>query len=160
MPEDAHSSDLYSQNIIPIQLAYQGAVLNNRTPDGGFMALMADLDAPLTRGIMKYFWCTKMPPPHRKSSELVDSELDSHRDMLESQGKPPLVITVVPRLGIYAFMRELTQSEQMVRTGGGRGKSLMSALECDPIPYHFHTLLIGRTGDDDGVVTRLVDTPL
>ena len=160
MTEEEQNSDLYSQNMVSIQLAYQNAVLNNQTPEGGFIVLMADLDVSLTRNIMKHLWCFKVPLPQRKTPELVDAELDSHRHMLEEQGKLPLSIAVVPHRVIYAFMRELTQSEQMVQVSVGHGKSLISRMEQSPKPGHFHTLMIGRTEQEGGVVTLLVDTPI
>ena len=154
MPDNIPSPDFYGDNLMMLQLAHQNAVNSYQTPSGGFTVLLADIDVVLTRAIMKYFWQTHQRP------EETDTVLDAHRQELIATGKPPLIITPVPRVALYNFLKELTHSEHMVRTRCDvKGPSLMVQLERTPTFQHFYTFLIGRTEEEGGIVTLLKETP-
>lgn len=155
MLENDPSTDFYGDNLIMLQLAHQNASTNYETPPGGWIVLLADIDVILTRTIMKYFWRVV------RTSEETDMVLDAHRAELQAAGKPPLLITPVPRVGLYNLLREQIHSENMVRTRCDvKGPSLMVQLERTPAYGHFYTFLIGRTEEEGGVVTLLKETPI
>lgn len=147
---DDETIDIYKINLIPLQLAYQHAIENSLDIDGGYVVILADLNAFFTRMIMKQVWLQKSP-------EDVDRELDSYAAYLISENKLPITIILLRRRWLIDFIDSIFESQVIANTDD-QGISLSMCLRVGPPADHFHTIVaIDVSG---GLVIQVNNTPV